>query len=184
MAYYKALARHGASSKRQDYLERRGGDRALARDLVNIGLASDAEEWGRCMDETRRDAGNDRAWRGRRAVTYQEFILSPDPRDGVSLEQMRELALSWAEQWFGERGKLGPYQVAIVYHDDNERSITHAHVHVNNTNLDTGRRLHIDNADVRRLRLSVQGECERRGLRHFSLEEDRPGRRRCSGGKR
>lgn len=39
------------------------------------------------------------------------------------------------------RENFGNYEVAVVYHDDNERRIPHAHVVVNNTNLNTGHRL-------------------------------------------
>lgn len=63
--------------------------------------------------------------------------MSPDPADKIGLERLRELSIAWAQKHFGE------YQVAIVYHDDNEHRIPHAHIVVNNTNVETGKRLHV-----------------------------------------
>lgn len=40
---------------------------------------------------------------------------------------------------------FGDYQVAIVYHDDNQNRIPHAHLIVSCTNPVTGNRLHADN---------------------------------------
>jgi hypothetical protein len=97
-------------------------------------LGRDAFEWDVAMDDTRRANGNDAPWRGRPARTYKHYVLSPDPRDGISLEELRRLAVRWAEESFPD------FQVAIVYHDDNEGRVPHAHVVVNNTNLATGDR--------------------------------------------
>lgn len=47
------------------------------------------------------------------------------------------LTVEWASEHFPD------HQVAIVYHDDNEGRIPHAHVVVNNTSLETGRRLQV-----------------------------------------
>ena len=43
--------------------------------------------------------------------TYKHYVVSPDPKDGISLESLRDLASSWAEEHFPD------YEVAIVYHD-------------------------------------------------------------------
>lgn len=52
--------------------------------------------------------------------------------------------------------------MAIVYHDDNERGIPHAHVVVNNTNIETGRRL--QDPDPKALAASLQELAEAQGL--------------------
>ena len=74
------------------------------------------------MDATRAAAGNDLPWRGRAARTWKHYVISPDPRNGVSLDELRELATAWVRRWFPD------CEVAVVYHDDNAGRIPHAHV--------------------------------------------------------
>lgn len=138
----------------QDYLERDGDrDRALARDFLNIAGDDAKRAWAHRMDRTRALMGTDGDWGGRKAVKYQHFVISPDPNDAVDLTTLRRLATAWAAGLFGragEPGRLGLFEVAIVYHDDNERGIPHAHVIVNNANLDPEsrlNRLHLDNGE-------------------------------------
>lgn len=143
MPILKPISGHTGCQNIQRYLEK--GGRALAHDFFNLSWDEreddDDEElksevhWADEMDETRRRAGNDRPFGGMRARTYKHFVLSPNPEDDIDLAALRELACTWALKHFGE------YQVAIVYHDDNEGRIPHAHIVVNNTNLETGRRL-------------------------------------------
>lgn len=143
MPILKPISGHTSCQNIQQYLEK--GGRALAHDFFNLSWderEDDDDEmfksevhWADEMDETRRRAGNDRPFGGMRARTYKHFVLSPSPEDGIDLAALRELACTWALKHFGE------YQVAIVYHDDNESRIPHAHIVVNNTNLETGRRL-------------------------------------------
>lgn len=189
MAYLGSFARHNTSSGRQKYLEvakdptgqmyleQKTEERYVARDLMNIP-PDRTDDWGAYMDETRSAFANDTDWGDKAAVTYQEFVISPDPKDDITLEQLRELACSWTDKWFGDDGRLGTYQVAIVYHDDNseriargEKGILHAHVHVCNTDLETGRRLHIDNADNRDLSTTLQQMCQERGLSYFAVDK-------------
>lgn len=138
----------------QDYLERDGDrDRALARDFLNIAGDDAKRAWAQKMDRTRALMGTDDDWGGRKAVKYQHFVISPDPNDAVDLTTLRRLATAWASELFGragEPGRLGVFEVAIVYHDDNEHGIPHAHVIVNNANFDTSsrlRRLQISNRE-------------------------------------
>lgn len=145
MPYLKQIAAHTNCQNIQRYLERNG--RALARDFFNLSVderdgygdeCKDEIRWADEMDALRSRFGNDRPFGNLRARTYKHFIISPDPEDGIDLPALRELARAWALEHFDE------YQVAIVYHDDNESRIPHAHIVVNNTNLQTGRRMHHD----------------------------------------
>ena len=168
MAYVKAISGHTKLGAAQRYLEK--GDRALARDFVNLdapmeGIGCDGLpeygdfDWAAVMDATRAALGNDRPFRGRKARTYKHYVVSPDPRDAVSLTRLRSVTMSWVEENFAD------YEVAIVYHDDNERHVPHAHVVVNNTNLDTGRRL--QDPDPGALNGSLQRIARDAGLTHF-----------------
>lgn len=152
----KTIAGHTSTRGICRYLIKK--NRALATDLINIDAPenADAFDWAAVMDETRRCFGNDVPWRGKRVRTYKHYVVSPDPKDAVSLEALRGLATAWAEEHFSE------FEVAIVYHDDNERGIPHAHVVVNNTNVETGRRL--QDPDPKALAESLQSVAERQGL--------------------
>jgi len=152
----KAIAGHTSARGICRYLTKK--DRALAEDYLNIDAPEGARgfDWAAVMDETRRAFGNDIPWRGKRVRTYKHYVISPDPKDGASLSALRELATAWAEEHFSE------FEVAIIYHDDNERGIPHAHVVVNNTNIETGRRL--QDPDPKALAESLQSIAERQGL--------------------
>ena len=118
------------------------------------------------MDTTRAMMGNDTPYRGRKARTYKHYVFSPDPRDGIGLSELRSVAMSWVRENFGD------YEVAIVYHDDNEHHIPHAHVIVNNTNLVTGRRL--QDTDPRALKRSAQRIATENGLSSYVDEPADP----------
>lgn len=152
----KAIAGHTSARGICRYLTKK--DRALAEDYLNIDAPEGARgfDWAAVMDETRRAFGNDLPWRGKRVRTYKHYVVSPDPKDGAGLSALRELATAWAEEHFSE------FEVAIVYHDDNGRGIPHAHVVVNNTNIETGRRL--QDPDPKALAESLQSIAERQGL--------------------
>lgn len=155
----KTIAGHTSARGICRYLTRK--NRALASDYINIDAPDPAHpeaafDWARAMDSTRRAFGNDLPWRGKRVRTYKHYVVSPDPRDDIGLEALRELATAWATEHFSE------YEVAIVYHDDNEHGIPHAHVVVNNTNIETGRRL--QDPDPKALASSLQDIAERQGL--------------------
>ncbi len=168
MPMLKAINGHTGCARIEAYLEK--GGRALMRDFFNLswdeaedrGLdeaLKDEVRWAREMDALRRDCGNDRPWKGQRAITFRHYVISPDPGDGIDLEGLRGLAHAWVREHFGD------YQVAIVYHDDNRGRIPHAHIVVNNTNLETGRRLHIP--DALELNRSLQRIAEGKGLSAF-----------------
>lgn len=168
MPFIKAISGHTRLGAAQRYLEKEG--RALARDFLNLDAPMEGidegglpeygvYDWSSVMDGTREKLGNDRPFKGRKARTYKHYVISPDPRDAVSLSQLRSVTMSWVEENFGD------YEVAIVYHDDNEHHVPHAHVVVNNTNLDTGRRL--QDPDPGALNGSLQRIARDAGLTHF-----------------
>lgn len=152
----KTIAGHTSARGICRYLARK--NRALASDYINIDAPEGIRDfdWAETMDATRRSFGNDLPWRGKRVRTYKHYVVSPDPKDGIALEALRDLATSWAQEHFSE------YEVAIVYHDDNEHGIPHAHVVVNNTNLESGRRL--QDPDPKALSSSLQEIAEGQGL--------------------
>ena len=156
----------------QDYLEK--NNRAIARDFLNFPTDRDhTRNWSYFFDETRAEYGNDRQWGGKDPVTYQHFIVSPDPRDEVDLDTLRAFVTEWANDLFGgEEGSLGTFEVAIVYHDDNNRGIPHAHVVVNNTNLETGNKLHTSRKESKFLATHLQDLALKYGLTAF--ENDGP----------
>lgn len=168
MPMLKSIGGHGSTVKIKWYLQKK--ERSLAFDSLNLGYAPSVD-WAQQMDETRAFYGNDRAWKGREARTFEHFIISPDPRDDIDLDTLRKLAVTWAKQKFGsgfEAGECGCFQVAIEYHDDNERGIPHAHVVVNNTNFENGKRLQLGNADATALGRDLQAIAKGLGLTHFS----------------
>lgn len=180
MANLKAITGHTSARGVMRYLER--GGRALARDFLNLAPPVAGEgpgglpehgpyDWAAAMDATRAAAGNDLPWRGRAARTWKHYVISPDPRNGVSLDELRELATAWARRWFPD------CEVAVVYHDDNAGRIPHAHVVVNNTVLSTGRRLQVP--DPLELNRSLQRMEAERGFAHrYSNERAGSGRGR------
>ena len=158
----KCINGHTGCAAAERYLEK--GGRAIGHDFINLDCMEREDGtiagWAAEMDELRALYGNGEPYRGKPAVTYRHYIVSPDPAD---LERLRELACAWAEEHFGE------YQVAIVYHDDNENRIPHAHIVVNNTNVETGRRLHVP--DPKGLNRDLQQMARERGLGYLT---DRP----------
>jgi hypothetical protein len=162
VTYLKAISGHTGTGGIRRYLER--GGRALAVDLLNLGDPALCEDWAAEMDRTRRLAGNDRAWGSRRARTFKHYVVSPSPEDDIGLDALRELAIEWARRSFPD------HEVAIVYHDDNQNHVPHAHVVVNSTNLETGRRL--QDPDPGALNGSLQEVSRELGLSHFSGRVD------------
>ena len=168
MTYVKPISGHTGLAGARRYFERDG--RALAHDYLELDAPVIGEDedglpaygdyaWDEAMDDRRDAEGNDSPWRGRRARTYKHYVLSPDPADAITLSQLRLMATSWA------RGSFPDFQVAIVYHDDNENHVPHAHVIVNNTNVRTGRRL--QDPDPGALNGRLQAISQEMDLSHF-----------------
>ena len=166
MPLLKPISGHTSCKGVWRYLTKDG--RALASDYLNLDMPEregDAFDWAAVMDDTRSRWRNDTPWGGRPCRTYKHYVLSPDPKDHVSLDALRELTVAWAREHFGE------YEVAIVYHDDNAGHIPHAHVVVNNTNIVTGRRL--QDPDPKELKHSLQRMAAERGLSDLDSAEER-----------
>ena len=147
------------------YLTRDG--RALAADFINcLEIDGSGREVWRQMDDTRRLFGTDRpdihSPKGRMR-SFEHFIISPDPRDGVDLPTLRRLATAWAGRHFGD------YEVAIYYHDDNRKGIPHAHIVVNNVNLEDGKRIapKLAAGSYRRMDRDLQEMAQSMGLSAF-----------------
>jgi hypothetical protein len=167
MPYVKFITGHTGTAWIQRYLTKDG--RALACDYLNldapvVGVEDGLETYGRfdwagAMDETRHAFGNDVPWRGKPVRTFKHYVMSPDPGDELSLVQLRRLTVAWAKENFAD------YEVAIVYHDDNENNVPHAHVVVNNTNLASGSRF--QEPDPRAVKRSVQRIAREMGLSCF-----------------
>lgn len=180
MPYVKPIPGHTRTGGIMRYLEKEG--RALAHDFqrMSVPVVGDGPsgpeyasvDWASRMDDTRESFGNDLAWKGKRARTFMHYVLSPSPEDRIDLASLRKLATAWAEENFPD------HEIAIVYHDDNERRIPHAHIVVNNTNLDTGRRLQVPNP--RDLTSSCQRIAAGMGLSHFADVDTSPETRRQS----
>lgn len=141
------------------------GSRALGHDFLNMGELNgpDALPWYEYMDRTREAYGNDVKYGNKQTLYYKQYVVSPDPRDECSLEQLRDVTMEWVRTWFSD------FQVAVVYHDDNESCVKHAHVIVNNTNLTNGHRLgsYLRKDLTRRINQSAQQIALEHGLRGF-----------------
>lgn len=170
MPYVKPISGHGGTARIMRYLTK--GGRALAADYLNLehdsrlqpdGKMPVSYDWARDMDDMRAACGTNEPWKGKPARTFKHYVFSPDPDDPLSLKRLRELTMEWAETNFGE------YQVAIVYHDDNENRVPHAHVVVNNVNLATGHRL--QDPDPRALMVSAQRIAKHQGIAHFHRDD-------------
>lgn len=176
MTMLKTINGHAHCHFIQNYLEKDG--RAIAHDFVNLDGRDEQRNWSYFMDKAREGFGTDIGWGSKRSIQYKHFIISPDPEDHITLEQLRELTCAWTYEMFGHpdgtSGKFGFYHVAIVYHDDNTRGIPHAHVVVNNVNVDTGKRLHLSNKDTKKtLPNRLQALAKERGFNHFGNVEDK-----------
>lgn len=182
MPYLKQIAGHGGTGGIRRYLEK--GGRALARDFFNLswderecaGMPEELKglvEWDVEMDAMRRMCGNDEPWKGRQARTFKHFVISPDPGDSIALPELRALTHEWVNRYFPT------LQVAIVYHDDNEGRIPHAHVVVNNTDLETGRRMQHERPEE--FNLGLQRIAAARGLSHLENDRERGSREPLTG---
>ena len=148
MAMLKTLARKGSARDIRAYLEREG--RSLSFDS---NVFSEDDDWASLMDETRALAGKDEG-RG-----YYHVVISPDPRDNATLEQVRALATRWVSERYPEA------EWVANYHDDN--GIVHAHVVLNSVDQTTGKKIHLDKKAIRGDAAALQSICREMGLTAF-----------------
>lgn len=176
MPVLKPIAGHGSIAGIRRYLEKK--NRALGRDVLNLPLEGEWVcedrgqktifiDWDVEMDATRDAYGTNKEWRGLKARTFKHFVLSPDPTDHIDLESLRELSQRWVNAHFPE------HEVAIVYHADNEGSIPHAHIVVNNVNLKTGYRMQTEHPED--LNRELQDMAREMGLKGFSNQMPKRG---------
>lgn len=175
MTYMKVLSGHSSAKWIRYYLFK--NDRALDKDFLNLTDRDwKGRDWAKVMDRTREIFGNDVPIKKDSKVrTYEHFIISLDEKDdSVELEDFRDFVNEWASKWFDSRGPegqgIGRFEVAIAYHDDNKargvqgkQGILHAHLVINNTELETKRR-------ISGLRTTKVVQAMRADLQTMSLE--------------
>ena len=153
MTYMKPLSGHSSVKWIRYYLFK--NDRALDKDFRTLTDRDwKGRDWAKVMDRTREIFGNNvPVKKDTKVRTYEHIIISLDEKDdGVELDDFRDFVNEWASKWFGSRGPegegIGRFEVAIAYHDDNKareaqgkQGILHAHIVINNTELETKRRI-------------------------------------------
>lgn len=95
MPLLKPISGHTSCKGVYRYLTKDG--RALASDYLNLDMPEherDAFDWAAAMDDTRTRWRNDTPWGGKPCRTYKHYVLSPDPKDHVGLDALRELAVA------------------------------------------------------------------------------------------
>lgn len=161
-------------------------DRVLDKDFLNLTDRDwKGRDWAMVMDRTRETFGNNvPVKRGSKVRTYEHMIISLDEKDsGVELDEFRDFVNEWASKWFDSRGPegegIGRFEVAIAYHDDNtareaqgKQGILHAHIVINNTELETKRRISglRTNKVVQAMRADLQTMSLERGWHAFATD--------------
>lgn len=175
MTYMKVLSGHSSAKWIRYYLFK--NDRALDKDFLNLTDRDwKGRDWAKVMDRTREIFGNNvPVKKDAKVRTYEHMIISLDEKDdGVELDDFRDFVNEWASKWFDSRGPegegIGRFEVAIAYHDDNtareaqgKQGILHAHIVINNTELETKRR-------ISGLRTTKVVQAMRADLQTMSLE--------------
>lgn len=184
MTYMKPLSGHSSVKWIRYYLFK--NDRALDKDFLNLTDRDwKGRDWAKVMDRTREIFGNNvPVKKDAKVRTYEHMIISLDEKDnGVELDDFRDFVNEWASKWFGSRGPegegIGRFEVAIAYHDDNtareaegKQGILHAHLVINNTELDTKRRISglLTTKVVQAMRADLQTMSLERGWHAFTTD--------------
>jgi hypothetical protein len=157
MTLLKSMVRKkGGCAQIKNYLEKDG--RSLAIDSNGV---SRLESWDKEMDQARIMRHKDE---GRK---YYHFVIAPDPDDKATLEQVREMAVSWAQERYPD------CMWVIDYHDDSDAGGIHAHVIVNSVKLD-GYKIQISKNDIREDTLLIQKLSRDLGLSYFADSDGSP----------
>lgn len=119
MAILQTYIHHAGNTADLDRYVFRDG-RSLAHDCsMDLEGLKPGGEYGRAMNQWRRDCGKDKD------RTAYHFVISPDPKNHASLDQVRALATTWASVHFSDT------QWFVGYHDDGATGEIHAHIVVN-----------------------------------------------------
>lgn len=184
MTYMKPLSGHSSVKWIRYYLFK--NDRALDKDFLNLTDRDwKGRDWARVMDRTREIFGNNvPVKKDAKVRTYEHMIVSLDEKDnGVELDDFRDFVNEWASKWFDSRGPegegIGRFEVAIAYHDDNtareaqgKQGILHAHIVINNTELETKRRISglLTTKVIQAMRADIQTMSLERGWHAFATD--------------
>lgn len=184
MTYMKPLSGHSSVKWIRYYLFK--NDRALDKGFLNLTDRDwKGRDWAKVMDRTREIFGNDvPVKKDTKVRTYEHMIISLDEKDnGVELDDFRDFVNEWASKWFDSRGPegegIGRFEVAIAYHDDNtareaegKQGILHAHIVINNTELETKRRISglLTTKVVQAMRADLQTMSLERGWHAFATD--------------
>lgn len=184
MTYMKPLSGHSSVKWIRYYLFK--NDRALDKDFLNLTDRDwKGRDWAKVMDRTREIFGNNvPVKKDAKVRTYEHMIISLDEKDnGVELDDFRDFVNEWASKWFDSRGPegegIGRFEVAIAYHDDNtareadgKQGILHAHIVINNTELETKRRISglLTTKVVQAMRADLQTMSLERGWHAFATD--------------
>lgn len=140
MAMLKTITAHNKCENIRNYLLKQGrGIGVVFHNLI------DQNRWDLEMDQTRHAYGHDSR---SDSVSYRHFIYAPDPYDNCDIESLQAAAGEWATLNFEN------CQWVLVCHQDSGK--LHAHIVVNSTELDTGRKVQINDARVRELAKTAQ----------------------------
>jgi hypothetical protein len=157
MPFLKTITGHTSTYCARRYLEK--GQRALERYEHNLFAR---RSWSEQMDATRKLHGHDKG------ATYRHYIISPQERDRTATPK---LVMRLAREW--EKENFPDHEWVVILHNDNKArtrkgqdGIVHAHVVVNATDLETGKKMHINNERVRQLDRSLNERAARLGFSH------------------
>lgn len=149
---------HRSMEDHEERMERYlAGDKSASRSMAfghSPGLPDTPFGWHKVMDATRKRFGKDRPpeWFERKRQSnpdlvwrnYYQWVLSPDPKDRASAEEVGQLAQEWCERvWPAEQG----WQWIWSVHDDNANGVMHAHVILNAVNSSNGLKAQITPED-------------------------------------
>lgn len=169
---------HRSVEDHEERMERYlAGDKSASRSMAfghSPGLPDTPFGWHKVMDATRKRFGKDKPpeWFERKRKSnpdlvwrnYYQWVLSPDPRDRASAEEVGQLAQEWCERvWPAEQG----WQWIWSVHDDNAHGVMHAHIILNAVNASTGLKVQISSEDSDMLDHQAQKIGEEHGMNFF-----------------
>lgn len=175
MSYLKTKSCHGSAFHVWRYLTHGAGGDRDRRVAFDSNFAAPGEEWWRQLDATCHALGHDRDTPRGRARTYVHYVISPSADDLArlgpeeTLRRVRVVATGFAGEF------LAGHEWAIVYHDDSERRIPHAHVVAGVSDLSTGRKLSESEAQLSRARGIVDRLSREQGLEALADRVDGTG---------